>query len=147
MIYELPDELRLGVSGIDEQHRQIFMVTAQMRLARDRGEGEKRLFALLAFLNQHLHDNFTREETFMIRYGYDQYQDHLARHQEFAEKFAEFQTSLQCHGPSLRLVVQTTRFLSDWLKEHIGITDRAMIEFLKPLLLEAKAAGEKIWRM
>jgi hemerythrin len=147
MEYQFSDELMLGVDQIDEQHRRIFQVTNQMLQARDRGQGEKRLFALLAFLNQYLRDHFTQEENYMIHYGYDRYQDHVAQHQAFAEKFAEFQESFQIEGPSLRLVVQLTRFLVDWLNQHIRNTDRAMVEFLKPRLQEVKkVSGEKIWR-
>ena len=146
MEYQLPDDLVLGVDQIDEQHRRIFQVTNQLLQARDRGDGEKRLFALLAFLNQYVRDHFSQEETYMVRYGYEHYQDHLAEHQEFSKKFAEIQETFQTIGPSLRLVVQTTRFLADWLKQHIPNTDRAMVEFLRPLLQEAKVSGEKIWR-
>jgi hemerythrin len=146
MEHQLPDNLVLGVEQIDEQHRRIFQVTNQLLQARERGEGEKRLFALLAFLNQYVRDHFSLEENYMIRYGYGPYRDHFAKHLEFTGKFAEIQAAFLSEGPSLRLVVQTTRFLVEWLNQHIPNSDRAMIEFIKPLLHVARVSGERIWR-
>ena len=144
MKIEFPEDLVLGVDEIDEHHRRIFQVTDQMLEAMKTGEGEKRLFSLLAYLNQYVRDHFALEENYMIRFRYDQYRPHLAQHQQFTKKFLDLQQHFKRGGPTLNLVHQVARFLDQWLKDHILSTDLPMVAFLKPKLDQVRATGEKL---
>ena len=134
MEISFPDHLVVGVDEIDEQHRRIFQAANEMLAAMSRGKGQNRLFALLQFLDQHVRDHFALEEKYMLRHDYPGCSEHQARHREFSETFAEFQRRFETEGATVHLVVQTTRFLCDWLQEHIRSSDLALVEFLKPKL-------------
>ena len=59
----------------------------------------------------------------------------LARHREehlaMLETFREIEQEHHHHGCAERSRTRVDRFLSDWLRTHIGVTDLAMARFVR----------------
>lgn len=113
-------EFGTHVAVADEQHREIFaMVNAlhEAAAAGDRGEVGKQLDGLIAYVVMH----FKTEEDLMVARGYPGYQGHKALHDRLVGTCADLQKKF--HAGEAEVTQDTTRFVRDWLFDHIPKVD------------------------
>lgn len=125
------DDLIVGHDLIDTQHRQIFAHFDAFLDGCNRRRGPEQLRELFGFLESYTASHFAAEEALMTRYAYPHAAEHVVQHQRFIEKFGELQRSLATSGPTVELLVITTKTLVYWLSEHIRNTDRQYAAFLR----------------
>jgi hemerythrin len=129
-LVEWQEELSIGVLEIDIQHKLLFeKVNGFLEACQSQADSDT-VHRLFWFLEAYAITHFNDEEKLMLRIAYPDYLPHRKLHLEFAGEVAKIKERLKNEGPSERLVSSMTKFISDWLIQHISITDRAIARFV-----------------
>ena len=83
---------------------------------------------LLQNLSQYAQDHFLTEEKLFIKYGYPQKNDHMDEHNQFVQQVVDFKEAFEVGSGILSLEVMN--FLTQWLVNHIKVSDKAYAPFL-----------------
>ena len=119
-----------GIDEIDEQHQELFRCVARVRgaaSADDRTEIDR----TLAFLREYVDFHFQAEERFMVAKRFPDLARHREEHRSMLEAVREIEADHHSQGPEAESLARVERFLSDWLRTHIGVTDVAMARFVR----------------
>lgn len=92
------------------------------------GKSKEVLGGILDNLINYTKNHFTTEENFFQRFDYKEKASHALEHDGFAKKAVEFKKSFDA-GNSM-ISVEVLNFLSDWIKNHILVSDKKYSEFL-----------------
>lgn len=118
-------EHHVGVTEIDEQHRELVRLVNRLNGAIRNREGDEvvsRLFGdLLSFTTFH----FATEHRLMEQYGYGEIARHEAEHAMLVNEAAHLQTRLSKGAELLAL-----QSIKDWLLNHIRYADKPLGKFL-----------------
>jgi hemerythrin len=132
--------LALGISTIDDQHRELFRRFNSLIDALTEGSANEDLPGLVRFLEDYTVTHFGMEETAMDRYGYGAADAHKAQHAKFVEDISSLKQRLQASGPARQLAIDTAKELADWLLRHVQGTDQDLGRFLRVAMPLRKAA-------
>jgi hemerythrin len=119
-----------GIDEIDEQHQELFRCVARVRgaaSADDRTEIDR----TLAFLREYVDFHFQAEERFMAAQRFPDLPRHREEHRSMMEAVLEIEADHHRQGSGADSLARVERFLSDWLRTHIGVTDVAMARFVR----------------
>lgn len=130
VLLEWTSALVTGIDEIDEQHRELFRCAARVRDAAIAEDGSE-LDRTLAFLRDNVALHFRTEERYMAAQRYPDLARHREEHLAMLETFVEIAQEHLRHGCAERSRTSVDRFLSDWLRTHIGVTDLAMARFVR----------------
>jgi len=136
MAFKWSDDFSVGVDLIDEQHKGLFRATDKLVDAMGAGGGEEDLPALVSFLEQYTAEHFRAEEEYMEAHNYPGYMSHKQEHESFIQDVGEWKARLEKEGPNALMVIQTQKWLYDWLKGHIKGMDKKMADYLRPKIGE-----------
>lgn len=125
------EDLSVGVEEIDRQHQEMFKAVDSMVEAMSKGGGEELIEDLINFLGNYVQDHFAAEESYMTRYGYQDYEAHKAEHDRFIASFGEFKEKHQHRDADALSVIRAQRWLYEWLRNHIKSSDKAFGQWLK----------------
>jgi hemerythrin len=130
VLLEWTTALSLGIEEIDVQHRELFRRVGQVRDAAFSGDvGE--VDRTLAFLGTYVEFHFGAEERYMAAQRYPGLERHREEHAWLLEAFRELEADHRRDGPTTEAIARVERFLSDWVRTHIGVTDLAMARFVR----------------
>lgn len=115
------DDLSVGVSEIDEQHKRLVALINALHDAMRSGQGKDALEKTLGELAAYTQYHFTAEEEYMQKFGYPDYASHKKEHDAFVAKVADFQQAYT--GGRLGLSIEVMTFLRDWMAGHIRGSD------------------------
>jgi hemerythrin len=123
------NELEVGITQIDEQHRWLVDKTNQLydRLASAEPDTAE-IGAVLDGLMDYTVNHFIVEEEIFQRLGYPQTEEHKAQHDRFT---AQIMDLLQRHDSGERSGSETLELLADWLTHHILKVDKAYVAFFR----------------
>jgi hemerythrin len=124
-------DLAVGVSGIDQQHKEIFRRVDALLEASAKGAGRERLAELLPFLGTYVVQHFADEEKTMREAGYPEYPRHKGLHAAFLAEFTVLQKRYQTEGASTSLTLAVQKKVVEWLVQHIKKEDKAIAAFIK----------------
>ncbi len=130
MTLELDPFLLTGIEEIDAQHRELFRCVGRVRDAAFTGDGAE-LTRAITFLRAYVETHFETEERFMAVRTYPGLARHREEHAHLLEAVLEIESDHRLRGPSADSAHRIERFLSDWLRTHIGVTDLAMARFVR----------------
>jgi len=116
------DELLIGNSHLDEQHKHLIKLLDQLILASENPSLTDVSSALLAELMDTARTHFQDEEDFMAEHDFSAISEHKALHIEFMDKADELIQSSNLAADSVPSSLIT--FLRKWLIEHILVEDR-----------------------
>ena len=122
--------LATGIDEIDEQHRELFRCVARIRDATESGV-ESDAAPAIAFLRDYVGMHFEAEERYMAARSFPGLARHREEHALLLEAVVEIENDHRLRGPSANSLVRLERFLSDWLRTHIAVTDLAMARFVR----------------
>jgi hemerythrin len=123
-----PEALLTGVVNIDEQHRFLFSLVADMAREPD-GPGWERLMLLrLATIGSYAVVHFREEEGLMEACAYPELDAHRQEHQTLVRWLEEFQAEHQAGRAAFPDLV---RRMQAWLAEHIQTCDARLAAFLQ----------------
>jgi hemerythrin len=123
------DDLNIGDSKIDREHRELFEMVNALHDAILREEPTIAVKAIVDRLAQHTIDHFQSEEGLMRRYRYPGYNRHKQVHDNLTRKIIKLQKKLA--KQEVAITSDLTAFLQEWLAHHIKGEDRNMILFFQ----------------
>ena len=128
----------IGNETIDQQHKELFrLITAfhsRWLEARDQQDIARILHRLIAYADMH----FRNEEAIMDSEGFALLGEHKEIHEAMIDSIFALQKSYE--DGSLRLEMETMKFVKSWLIEHILENDFRFREFINKKQRLAKAA-------
>eukprot|EP01012_Entosiphon_sulcatum_P059321 TRINITY_DN836_c0_g1_i3.p1 TRINITY_DN836_c0_g1~~TRINITY_DN836_c0_g1_i3.p1 ORF type:complete len:703 (-),score=104.12 TRINITY_DN836_c0_g1_i3:60-2168(-) len=123
---EWTEEYAVHIPLIDDQHRTLFDMIEQLRLAAlrsdDRGEVGSVLKGLITYCVEH----FDSEELVMQDIGYPVYKSHAAVHQQFTDRCIEW---VNAYAEGQLEVEYVVDYLTHWLVNHILHSDKKIEAF------------------
>lgn len=130
MAFQWTTSLSVGVSVIDEQHKEIFARVNKLLDATSRGKGKEEIGQTLDFLGKYVVAHFGAEEARMRDANYPEAAAHKKQHEQFLRDFTALSGQFDREGASAGLVIAVQHQVCDWLITHIGKTDKALGSFL-----------------
>ncbi|NMA61178.1 MAG: hemerythrin family protein [Firmicutes bacterium] len=124
-------DLAVGVSLIDEQHKELFAKINGLIEACNRGKGKDEVAKTIEYLRSYVVFHFRDEQNLMQQNGFPEYDQHKALHDAFVEGLKQLSSELDEKGPGLSLVLKTNRIVVDWLVNHINRKDKIFGEFMR----------------
>jgi hemerythrin len=128
---EWRDSLSIGVSEIDNQHKELLARFDKLLKACETGKGLSELKELLAFLNEYVIKHFNDEEALQKLRRYHGYESHKKEHEYFVARIKTLQEEVDREGVALHHVMETNNLLLKWLINHISTVDVELGKFLK----------------
>jgi hemerythrin len=128
-LFEWRPEYGLGHDGIDAQHKRLFALANDLHSAMTEGKGKGALSETLEKLVAYTKTHFASEERLMQTHHYPDYAAHKAAHDALTSRVIEFQKEFA--AGRVGMTIELLQFLKDWLRTHIGETDRKVAMYLK----------------
>lgn len=128
MYLQWTDDLRVGVSVIDAQHRRLVDLVNELHDAMLQGQGSAVLGRTIRALVDYTVTHFGTEERYFAQYAYPAAASHLAQHAAFVEQVEDFKRGFD--EGRLMMSLDVLDFLGNWLVEHIQGSDRAFAPYL-----------------
>jgi hemerythrin len=125
------EDLAVGVTLIDEQHKALFKAVDDLSEAMWKGEGKEAVSKLVSFLGDYVIEHFGAEEKLMAKNDYPMYEGHRVLHIKFLEEFSAFRAKFQAGEVTSDLVIKVLDETCEWLRVHIKGTDKALGAFLQ----------------
>lgn len=123
--------IALGFPSLDEDHARFLALFDQLQEALHEDRGDAELPGLLEKLLDYAKQHFRREELLMDLVDYPDKADHVEAHGRLMQSLVELQQRHLAGQGGLALVA--LGFLKEWLLEHIGSKDMALVPFLSNL--------------
>ncbi|MGA3026782.1 MAG: bacteriohemerythrin [Bryobacteraceae bacterium] len=139
-MFEFKPEYLVGVTAIDEQHKQLFRLAARFHDAIVANRGKAMLDELLTALVRYTAGHFLVEERLMAAIDYPEREQHMAAHRDLRERLRVFQERFD--GGETAMTIQLLQFLSRWLAGHTTSTDRRLGEYYR-MTKESKGGEER----
>ena len=124
--------LSVAVDEIDEDHRKLINIFNILNHAVAEGESPEYLAAVLKELINCTVWHFSHEERLMLKYGYEEIEEHKAEHQELIDSARNLQQKiLQADKP---VSDEDIEFLERWLTGHILTADMKLGSYLSQVM-------------
>jgi hemerythrin len=128
-MFEWKQDYSLDHGDIDGQHQRLFELASDLHIAMTQGHGKEALSKTLANLVAYTKAHFANEERLMQAKHYPEFPEHKAAHDALTARVIEFQKEFE--AGRVGMTIELLQFLKDWLRTHIGETDRKVATFLK----------------
>ena len=124
---EWSDDLSIGNSVLDEQHKAFFGLARRLNASASTGADKDELRPMLADLVAYEEHHFVEEEQWMMRVGYPNVSEHQKMHDAAA---AQIHDALIGHIDGPQLYGFLLGFLNVWLVNHVMGADKAFADWL-----------------
>ena len=134
ILMEWTEDLAVGITKIDEQHRELFKRIHNLLLAIREHRCKAEIDETIRFLDDYARFHFSEEEMRMEEAGYKGLQEHKLQHAIYLENIAELKQQAALpreSGMSYELSVTATQIVVDWIVAHIMKTDKLFGAYLK----------------
>lgn len=125
------DSLKIGVTLIDSEHRELCDRIDALFAACSQGKGKEELLKTVDFLESYTIKHFSDEEKLQRSSAYPKVAEHKAMHEFFKSKIAEMKKDIQANGATVASVSKANYFLMDWLLNHIQKVDTGLAQYFK----------------
>jgi len=122
-------EYSVHVAEIDREHQFLFGLVNRFHEAMLAGKGTEILRTLLAELTKYTIDHFANEEKLMAAVKYPEMQTHIRLHEKLQLRVSEVEARFR-RGETA-ITIELMLFLSDWLKNHVMVTDRQLGDYVE----------------
>ncbi len=122
-------EYSLGISVIDNQHKQFLELMDQAYEAFYKNESKEQLSVLIENLRDYTLLHFSTEEKYFKLFNYDGENEHVERHLQLKEELIGLTKKFEAEGPDV--VPALIDFLENWLVGHLSIVDRKYVSCFK----------------
>ena len=117
------------VPEIDDEHRVVFGAAEELHQALGGGAPLFQIQEILHRLIACTEDHFAHEERLMRNGHYESFQWHKQQHDTVRKRLRQFVPRIE--GGDAEAGAALIEFLSPWLRDHTGLTDRMMGAFLR----------------
>lgn len=122
-------KMSVGIDSIDNDHKQLIAVLAQLTSAKNEGDPIERVNLIFEKLEAYCQSHFAREEALLLKVGYQQFDEHKKSHQVFINKIPQLkQKWLKEVTESEAIKEEIITFLQQWLVKHILKEDLDYVE-------------------
>ena len=128
-IYEWSDNYKVGNDFIDYEHKKMFQMIDEFNTALGNNTAQDQLGVLLFSLEQYAIDHFKHEEDEMLRLDAKGFLLHKLEHTKFIRQLDAW-TAKHTVGDYM-FTIAVSRFLYDWLKNHILKTDQLLADAIR----------------
>ncbi len=125
---EWTNDLSVKVTSFDNQHKKLIEMINDFYASVEKGKLKEVVQKLLIEMQKYTKTHFYSEENYMVKYNYPDYAEHKKEHEVFIKKVEELMTKYS-EGKMI-LSFDITKFLKDWLVNHIQGTDKKYSEFM-----------------
>lgn len=128
MIY-WKEDYRLGVEVIDEQHKRLFQIAADIYdLLKNEHYIDKynKIIELLSELRDYTILHFKTEEAYQLEIGYKKYFSHKVEHDDFVNKINNINLNSIDENQNL-YILELLEFVVKWIDGHILEKDKAIV--------------------
>ncbi len=127
MLIEWEDSFKTGINTFDEQHLQLFGMIKKLDIGIKEKKSKEIIGEILDGLFDYTIMHFSAEEKVMIKHGFSGYEEHKKEHDELTRKVKNY--LVDYHNNRFLLSADLLGFLSNWLKNHIGLMDKKYAPF------------------
>jgi hemerythrin len=119
----------VGVKQLDSQHHRLIDLINQLFLLYTQNKfQEADVMTILQELEDYADEHFRTEEHYFDLYNYEKSEQHIAMHEAYRQKVADFKKSYQAEKNAETLFA-INNFLNDWWTWHINNTDKEYTDF------------------
>ncbi|MFZ5974729.1 MAG: bacteriohemerythrin [Bacillota bacterium] len=128
---EWTNDLSVGVTKIDAQHKQLIMRVNAFFDAVETSTANQEVLKVLKFLEAYVVTHFQDEEALQLEYRYPQYQQHKKIHEDFIKTVHGIMDDIRKNGFTAvtQTLVGTT--LINWLVTHIKNEDKKVGQHIR----------------
>lgn len=124
------DRFTTGNSLVDHQHQALFEAVNAFDEAQEAHMTPARIDGMLAFLARYVAEHFATEEFLMVRCGFPGLPEHRAQHENLTSR-VRYIRDLRAQDPALVPADGLSKFLGDWLMNHILHWDAQVFDYLR----------------
>jgi hemerythrin len=121
------DSFSVHVKEIDQQHQKLVSMINELHDAMKQGKGKDVMGKILDGLSGYTATHFKTEEQYFAQFGYSETDSHKKEHIAFIQKISDFKEEYE--KGKLGLSIEAMVFLSDWLQNHLKVTDIKYSQF------------------
>ncbi|MGI6731294.1 MAG: bacteriohemerythrin [Anaerovoracaceae bacterium] len=127
------EDLAVGISTIDEQHKTWFEKANQLFEAGKNGKSKEIIAETLDFLTQYTQKHFGDEEQYMRSINYPEYDFQRKAHAGFVAELEKIKKEYEESGGSVVLIINANQMIVDWLIKHISREDKKIGKYVSGL--------------
>lgn len=128
----LDQTLSIGIEEIDGDHSKLINLFNILKHSIAEGADTVYLEAVLEELINCTIWHFSHEERLMLKYGYREYEEHRAEHQDLIDSVKQLQRKYTQNGKLDEK--EDLEFLKRWLTEHILVADNRLGAYLTEVM-------------
>lgn len=122
------EDLKMGVTIIDEQHQSLFMIVNKL----EKFEGTRECFKeILVELQTYVSMHFSTEEEYMLYMNYPDYQKHKACHEKFITDYKLTLKNALGTENTASIAASLFTLTETWIKDHYPSEDMRLANFIK----------------
>ncbi|MDD3593559.1 MAG: hemerythrin family protein [Candidatus Gastranaerophilales bacterium] len=118
------ERLKLGIDILDEQHKELFVVTNRLLEAFKKNNAQDQAYEAICFLEEYVIKHFRAEEFYFSKLPYPDKDNHIRLHKEFQRKIEDFKNRHFKTGITPVAAKEISSYLLDWWVYHIENVDR-----------------------
>ncbi len=126
---EWSDEYSVGIKQFNDDHRELIKIVNELHSGLISKLGIAQMTYIMGSLVNYTVSHFAREEKYMVKYNYPDYDAHKNEHEKLLNKVREYSRMLEDGQTSFSIELMS--FLRDWLVNHIQGCDMKYREFFK----------------
>jgi len=124
------DAYSVGFEPIDNQHKELVKMTNNLFESCKMGTSaaDKTFLKTVQKAGDYARTHFSEEENYMAQAGFPQLAEHKKKHNDFMDVVLK---SIHEFEAGKTAPLELARFLKKWLLDHIAVSDREYIPYLK----------------
>jgi hemerythrin-like metal-binding protein len=123
MMITLPEDLKVGIAKIDEQHRDLLNRVNTLSETDSQNLVVKEIEKTLDLLGTYVVQHFNDEEEIQKQCNFPKYEWHKEQHTAFISTFQHLKAEFIASGATAIFIMKLVDTLSDWLVNHIKGAD------------------------
>ncbi len=127
--FEWKDSYSTTIPTIDTQHKKLVEYINQLYETMSAGKSKEVMGPILQNLLDYTITHFSTEEKLLEKYNYPTFTAHKAYHDGFTSKIKSSQEKYLAGSSSV--VIELSKYLKEWLANHILQTDMQYVKFLR----------------
>ena len=126
------DAYSVGFEPIDNQHKELVKMTNELFTSSKGGAAaaDKAFLQTIKKAADYARDHFSDEDKYMVQAGFPNLTEHRKQHDNFLETVIK---AVQEFEAGKTAPIDMARFLKNWLLNHIAVSDKQYIPYLKKL--------------
>lgn len=127
------DNLNLDIEDIDIQHMKFLEIVNDLLLAMKEKRSQEIQSKIIDQLISYAFYHFSKEERYFRQANFPGADEHEKEHENFIDKVIQFKKDFD--NKKITLSIEIINFMNSWWIDHIRVSDRKYLPFVKANLL------------